>query len=185
MGDELQAKGVAFVGILEAAKRAPGGLDAVRARLSPYFRERLEPFYTAHSWYPLDELIALMRAVAQVRGADPQELVRDQAARAARQDVEGLYRQVLRSTTPREMSARLPRAFNRYFRPMRAELVANAQRWMEVEIGPVPATHAEFFRAINEGFVGGALETVGARSVRFEWVPPEARRASIRFVARW
>ncbi|MGE0789943.1 MAG: hypothetical protein AB7S26_29990 [Sandaracinaceae bacterium] len=184
----FQAKGLAFIGAMKAAERAPGGLDAVLSAMPAAERQRVLSFYTAHSWYPLETLIALMETVADRLGVPSRAFVVKQSARAARQDIEGTYRQALRAETPAAMAPRLPRAFNRYFSPCEAELVAQGEGSMTVEVEPIPADRLAFFEAVNEGFVTGALGTLGVARVDFAWSEPVRSPDGtlvLRFVARW
>lgn len=180
------AKGVACAGALAYAERI--GLSAVRARMPDATRDRLEPFYVASGWYDVEVLADLMAATAAVMGVDERQLIQQQAAHAAKSDVEGIYRHSLRSQSVREMARRLPRAFNRYFTPSQATLLAIDDDGFEAELSPVPVEREAFFVAMNEGFVRGALETAGAARVRFGW--PERRemtpdRLSLVFRASW
>ena len=184
--ESYEVKGVACVGALAFAEKV--GLDAVRARMHEETRERLEPFYVASGWYDVDVLVDLMAATARVCGMPTSTLIRKHAARAARADVEGIYRASLSAGNLREMARRLPRAFNRYFRPCQATLIAVDDEGFEASLSPLPDRLESFFTAMNEGFVRGALETAGAERVRFTWVErrriaPE--RLSLVFRAAW
>lgn len=182
----FQVKGVACAGALAFAEKV--GLDAVRAAMPDATRGRLEPFYVASGWYDVEVLADLMAATARVSGIHESQLIRKQAAHAARGDVEGIYRHSLRAGSLTEMARRLPRAFNRYFAPSQATLVAVDDDGFEARLAPVPLAREGFFVAMNEGFVAGALETAGAERVRFTW--PERQetapaRLSLVFRANW
>jgi len=186
-GRVFKAKGTALLGAIATAERAPGGLPAVRALMSPEDAEAIEPLYAAHVFYDLDLLIALMTATAELLGTTLPQLAERGAVATARTDIEGRYRLALRASSPLEMAKRLPRAFNRYFSPSAAEIVDLSDDSFSVRVAPVPEEHEAFFKAMNQGFVRGALQTVGATTVSVEWMPPTSvgRHLALTFVARW
>lgn len=188
MPERYEAKGLAFLGTLGYAERLDGGRAAVEARMEPAIRARLEDLYVANGWYDVEVLVELMRAVAAVAGVEPEKLIARQAAGAARAAVGGMYRHSMRADSPRAMAERLPRAFSRYFRPCQASLIEARPRSMRASLAPIPERLEHFYRAMNEGFVEGALAVAGAKGARVRWT--ERRRVDsasleLTFEATW
>lgn len=148
--------------------RLPGGRDALLGVLPASTRERIEPIWMATGWYDAEIFFDVMVASAKLQGLDPIDAIRRGSERAAENDIQGIYRQTLRPTSPRDMADRLPRVFHRYYdAPL--TVLALEEHGLRMEIGDVPRLRTEIFQALNEGFMSAALRVAGARDVRFEW----------------
>ena len=181
-----RAKGRAFVGALQSAKQAPGGRDAVAAKMGP-LGARLEEFYVENGWYDVEVLAALMSATAELMGTSASRHIQAQAHGAAKTDIVGIYRHTLRAETPSAMAKRLPRAFNRYFQPSAARLISAEPTRFSAALEQIPVRQESFFIAMNEGFVTGALEAVRAIDPRVRIVERrvEGLEVALTFVASW
>lgn len=170
----FRARGVLVGGIVQYCKhRTPGGLDAVLAEMDPPMRPFFDgAIFLASSVYDLSPLVALVDAAAQLHGRTPAEFLRARATVSAREAVERLYQHQLSSRSAQEMAARLPKIFERFFDPCRAEGIEAGPNRMQVRFVGVPRPMAGFYAWSCEGFVPEALRLAGAQQVRHEWATP-------------
>ena len=155
-------------------KLVPGGLPTICAEIGNkdvdvFLRETI---FLATSTYDIEPLMHIMRTLARLMQAPLDKFVREGSRNAAERDIVGTYRAQLRSASAEEMITRLPRMFGRYFDPVRAESLDVHANGTGMRFFGLPASALGFYVWTNEGFVGGALETVGARDVRFAWSSP-------------
>lgn len=171
----FRVRGSVYTGYLSYIHtQFPGGLTAVCAQID---NKNVEVFlrdtiFLAASSYDIEPLMYVMRVLTQWTKMPLDKLVREGAHRAAEADVVGKYRAQLRSTSVEEMVHRLPRIFVRYFDPCQSELMRVENTGAEMRISGLPASALGFYVWPNEGFISGALESVGARDIRFSWSTP-------------
>ena len=170
----FRARGVLVGGIVKYCKhRTPGGLEAVLARLDPAIRPFFDgAIFLASSVYDLSPLVAFVNAAAELHGETPAEFLRARATMSAKEAVERLYQRQLRSRSAKEMAARLPKIFERFFDPCRAEGIEAEATRMQVRFVGVPEPMAGFYAWSCEGFVPEALRLAGAQNVRHQWSTP-------------
>lgn len=142
--------------------RAPGGRGSVLVRLPEADRSFFDELFLESGWYAMEPYVRLMQFLAKSRGQSLRAWMCHQAELTASNDAEGIYRRSLESASPREMAKRLPRAFNRYFRPPHAELAELGEDFADFELSAIPVAMEDFFRGVNDGFVMGALKYAGA-----------------------
>lgn len=165
----FRVRGTVLSGALDRIeRRVPGGFAAVREAIGEpavlaFFEDAI---FLASALYDIVPLIHLVRALARLAGQSTDQLVRSGAKSAAERDVQSLYRAQMKSASPEEMASRLPRIFNRYFEPSRAEEVSVGPGVMETRFERLPAPYAGYYVWSNEGFIEGALGASGARDVR-------------------
>ncbi|HEY8432864.1 MAG TPA: hypothetical protein VIL20_31045 [Sandaracinaceae bacterium] len=164
----LQVRGRLLTTALARAAQLPGGRDALLALLPGDVRARIEPLWIATAWYDAEIFFAVMEASAQLQRMDPVRLVRRASERAAEEDIRGIYRQTLRTTSPRDMADRLPRVFSRYYDAPLEQLELD-ESWMRAAWSGVPARRIVLFQALNEGFMDAAFRIAGASGVGFSW----------------
>jgi hypothetical protein len=157
-------------------KHVPGGLGTICADISnkdvePFLRDTI---FLATSSYDIEPVMYLIRTLAHLSRMPLDKFVRERSRNAAERDVVGTYRAQMRSASTEEMATRLPRMFDRYFEPCRAESLNVQASCTEMRFSALPASALGFYIWPNEGFVSGALEAVGARDVRFTWNYPFA-----------
>jgi hypothetical protein len=166
------ARGTVFSGNVEyAQRRVPGGMPAVYAEIGipaveAYFRDTI---FLATSFYDIEPLMHLLRAMARIEGLPLDKRIRENSHVAGGHAVSGMYRAQLRSTSTEEMAERLPRIFGRYFDRCQAETQSVTKGATEMRFRGLPASALGFYVWSSEGFVAGALESAGARDVRFTW----------------
>jgi hypothetical protein len=165
----FRVRGTVYSGALErVAKRIPGGLAAICEAIAlPEVTAVLQDgLFLASALYDIVPLIHLLGAVSRSGGPSVEQLVRSGARAAAERDVQSLYRAQMKSASAEEMAARLPRIFNRYFEPSRAEGAVVAPGAMETRFERLPAPYVGYYLWSNEGFIEGALGAIGAKEVR-------------------
>lgn len=165
----FRVRGTVYAGALErVGKRVPGGLATVCATIArPEVSEVLQSsLFLASTLYDIVPLIHLLGAVSRLSATPVEQIVRGGARAAAARDVVTLYRAQMKSASAEEMAARLPRIFNRYFEPSRAEVSSIAPGTMDTRFERLPAPFVGYYVWSNEGFIEGALGAVGAKDVR-------------------
>lgn len=171
----FRVRGSVYTGYLEGIqKHVPGGLATVCAEIgikdiAVFLRETI---FLAASSYDIEPLMHLIRVVSRLAQLPLDKFVREGSRRAAEADVVGTYRAQMRSASPEEMAARLPRMFMRYFEPCQAEAFNIRSTGTEMRFSGLPASALGFYVWPNEGFVSGALEAARARDIRFTWSNP-------------
>lgn len=164
-----------YMGYFEYAnKRMPGGLPAAYAAIGdPEIEAFLEnTIFLAASSYDLVPVVHFARALAKVEGTPFDKFVRGRARYAGENNVMGLYRTQMRSSSAGEMAVRLPRIFERYFDNCRAEMSLAAEGLVDGRFSGMPAPMLGFYLWCNEGFIEGALTAAGARGVKYSWSAP-------------
>lgn len=171
----FRIRGTVYTGNLEALKaHVPGGLDAIASEIGndavvAFLRDTI---FLAASTYDIEPLMHLMRLFARLNRLPLDHLVRDGSRLAAEKDVVGKYRAQLRSASTEEMASRLPRIFDRYFDPCRAESLIVQANSTEMRFSGLPTSALGLYVWSSEGFVTGALEAIGAKDVKFAWENP-------------
>lgn len=166
----FHVRGSVYAGHVEIVpNHIPGGWSTVSGLLgNPDVEHFLrDTIFLASSSYDIEPLMHLMRVLAGLMKMPLDKFIRDGARGAAERDVVGKYRAQLRSASTDEMAARLPRIFTRYFEPCRAESVSVQPTSTEVRYEGLPASALGFYLWSSEGFILGALESAGAKDVRF------------------
>jgi hypothetical protein len=143
-----------------------GGVSGVLARvgdseITTFVRQR----FTASGWYDALPMMPLSLAHARLLGIPFHQHLRDRGRRTAEQDIPGIYRFLIKLSSPEEVCHRLPKAASHYFDfgPADARLVA--PRRVVSEQRGVPVTLVPLIAATTEGFVQAALEMAGAERV--------------------
>ena len=170
----FRARGVLVGGIVKYCKhRTPGGLQAVLARLDPGMRPFFDgAIFLASSVYDLSPLVAFVNAAAELHEQPPAEFLRARSSASAKEAVERLYQRQLSSRNAAEMAARLPKIFECFFDPCRAEGIEAEANRMRVRFVGLPQPMAGFYAWSCEGFVPEALRLAGADNVRHQWDTP-------------
>lgn len=169
-------RGMVVSGVVGYAEQTiDGGAAAVRAQLDPDVSGYLErSIFLASGLYDLSPVGAFCRAAAKLEGRTAAEFIRARSRRSAEETIRGVYRTQLKAKTTRDMAARLPRIFQRFFDPCRAEGAATSDTSMRVEFRALPEPLGGFYAWSTEGYVGASLEHAGARDVKMSWETPVA-----------
>lgn len=176
LGDSpFRVRGSVYTGYLKGlAHYVPGGVATIAPEIAndaivAYLRDTI---FLAASSYDIEPLMYVMQVMAQLARTPLDKFIHNASSMAAEEDVVGKYRAQLRSSSTEEMAARLPRIFIRYFDPCQAECLSVQPSATEMRFSGLPASALGFYLWSNEGFVAGALESAGAKDIKFVWGNP-------------
>jgi hypothetical protein len=182
----FHVKGVVYLGALEYFDRSvPGGRAAVvealeAPALAAFFTQR----FLTGSWYDAFPGVPMGVAAAKVAGVPVAEFVAKRARWQAERDTQGVYRAQLKLASATMIVDRVPQLAARYFDFVKIEQEkVNPREYLAVITG-VPASLASLYVSLAESFLAVAMETAGARNIRFVWGEPEpdGTRSGVRIV---
>lgn len=149
-----------------------GGASLVFGQLDDAHRAFFDQQFLAGSWYDALPLLALSHAGAGARGMRHYDAMRERATAQAKQDVEGIYRAILRLTTPELVALRVGRVLLQYFDFGRAYAQIARPRTCEIVQCGVPVPLVELGTPVAEGFIVTLVTMAGGRDVTFTAAPP-------------
>ena len=169
-------RGIVVSGVVGYTEhKVEGGAAAVRALLPEDTASYLDrSMFLASTLYDLSPLGEYCCAAAKLLGSSPSDFIRERSRRSAIESIEGVYRTQLAAGDPKAMAGKLPRIFKRFFDPCEAEATRVGPDEMAVQFRDLPEPLAAFYAWSTEGFVGGALEVAGAKSVGHAWGTPQS-----------
>jgi hypothetical protein len=151
----------------------PGGFATVTASITDIaLRSFCAQSFVAGGLYDVMPIIPLATAAARVRGVTFPSQVRDNARWLAERDLNRVFRALVSLATPEMLALRLPRISMRYFDFGRADGKMTRDKLLESHRIGVPASLAQWFVLVTEGFVPYALGLTGAKNVRVRTGPP-------------
>jgi hypothetical protein len=191
----FRARGAAYEGSLAYAdKKLPGGRAAIATLLGaadpylPYF----DRIFVVSGAYDASPLVRLNVALAERARVAPAAFVEAIARKGAERAVHGIYKPMLKTSSPEAMATRLFLAFNRYYEPTEARTIRVEPGRFEGELVRVPSQMNGLYVASTTGFVSTALELAGAAEARVDWpeTAPDGELQGVRierarFVATW
>ncbi len=193
--EPFRVRGLAYVGALEYVdKRFPGGRARIGELLGDSDRDAryFNQLFLVAGHYDISPLVRLYVALAEHVGQTPATFVAKRGRKSAAGVVRGLWKTVLKTSSPEAMAERVHFAFNRYFEPTAAESLSVTKGRFEGELREMPAPMSGFFAASTDGFVVAALELAGGHEVRMDWSEPRTDGAlagvpleRVRFTASW
>lgn len=170
----FNVKGSAYVRQRTAAVRELGS----EARLYEVVPRELWPFVgpgiVVGGWYDVMPLLAISRRVALALERPFDELVRERGRKAFENDTRGgVLRPLLRMLVrPQDASRLIPLLYRRTFDFGRSEVQLRGSNSTEGKLSGVPLEFARWMIPLSQGYGVAALESVGARRVRYGWAPP-------------
>jgi eukaryotic-like serine/threonine-protein kinase len=191
----FRVRGLAYGTMLDFVdKRLPGGRAALRAELGardPY-APYLDQLFVASADYDMSPLVRLYVALARLKGMPVSAFVERRSSSSAVSDVQGVWKPLLKTTSPEAMAKRLPLAFNRYFQPCEAHALSVEPGHFEGELTKLPAPMAGLLVSSTAGFVTSALQLAAARDPRvvFHRTEPDGELSGVpllrcRFSSTW
>jgi hypothetical protein len=171
----FHVKGHVYAKMLEDfAVNVPGGIDAVIARAGDAAIARFaSQRFIASSWYDALPMLPLSFAHARLLGVPYHQHLRDRGRYIAERDVPGIYRFLLKLSTPEMVMRRLPRAASQYFDFGPADVAFYGSRHAVTVHSGIPEPLVPFIATTTEGFVAAALEMAGAGRVNVRCVDTE------------
>jgi hypothetical protein len=173
-------RGLAYVTALQwVDKRLDGGRAALVHALggtADPSAAYLDQIFVVTGEYDLSPLLRLYVAASALEAVPVGRFIDTRARHSAASDTQGMWKSMLKQSTPEAMAQRLYFAFNRYFPGANAKTVEVAPtdeggRFVGELSGLASCMDGLYVRS-TEGFVGAALEIAGARDVRMEWADP-------------
>ncbi len=126
-----KAKGIAIINAIKALRSMK---DAARKALPEHLHRYLEERIMISSWYPEEDFLALLRALAKVMpdpGMDPFEFMGRVSARA---DLGGVYAHLIRQGDPAATLRRTAITWGLYHDTGKQEVVASGDGYVVTEI---------------------------------------------------
>lgn len=170
-GSPFRVRGLAYMALRHYADhKLPGGFGAVVDGLEgDPFAAYYQQLFIAAGDYDASPLLRLFRRICDLRGREIGAFIAARSRASAAQDSTGMWKPLLKASSPMEMAKRLPLAFNRYFEPCAASVVDIRQDSFSGELGVVPEAMSGLYCQSTVGFVTGCLELAGARNATLEW----------------
>ncbi len=147
-----------------AIERAPGGLENV-SRFLPDDAHRafVKQVFLPVGWYDAIPLYAFAKAIAQSEKRSVEEFLHERTIQAARTDLTGMYKLILRVASPDMVASRLQRATSRYFDFGVSEVVESAPGRSSGKFSGVPRPVGEWCAAVFPGYAVEVLKVAGAK----------------------
>jgi hypothetical protein len=164
----FRIKGDTYNGHLEyVTKHVPGGVEAMLAgfkdpRLVTFFQQR----FLASSRYDIIPLVSAGYVCGRLTGKTFAEFVRMRSQYQANRDLNGLYRMLLKLSSPASMLKRLPALLAQYLDfvgpTVETPVATSCSR---LRGGPMPLMLVPWFRVVNEVYLHVNLSAAGAKAV--------------------
>jgi hypothetical protein len=171
----FHARGLAYVSAFKYVDgRLPGGRAAFLAALGAAdpFAPFYEQIFLVGGEYDVSPLLRLYEVAALIEGVFVGRLIENLARRSAESDAQGVWKSMLKGSTPEDMATRTHLAFNRYFPPCRSVALAARPGRFEGELLGLPACMVGLYGSCTAGFIAGAVALAGASAARTDWERP-------------
>lgn len=161
-------KGIVYRGHLEwIAENSPGGIAGMNRafrdeRLAPFLAQRFLP----SSWYDIVPIITSAYVVARLRQLPFADFLRHRTRIQAKSDLGGIYRLLLKFTSPSDVVSRYAAVQAQYFDFGVASARLVAPKQAELERSQVPAMFFEWFIPVQEAFLEVAVASAGAKRLK-------------------
>lgn len=154
-------------------EQIPGGRKAVfdrlmHSRLRPFI---LQPFVNV-GWYDVFPLVSLQRVAAGMTETTNIEFVKRFSRWTFPRQVYGIYKFLLKLTTPDMMVRSLSRAVNQFFDFIKVDVQQVGPKSYRSSGSNIPEVLAPSYMASSEPGVVMLLEIAGAKGVRHRWLAP-------------
>jgi hypothetical protein len=161
-------RGTGYLGHLDWVDREfPGGRAAFLGKLSPSMRAFFAQTFLAISMFDFLPLASAGRVCARVLGMSFVDFIEMRSRHQAELDIRGVYRMLLKMTSPRLVAMKLPTIMTKYFDFGAVRIVADEARCVHFEMESVPQILVEWFLGCYTGYVevvvgaaGGHLPTL-------------------------
>lgn len=170
----FRIKGTAYRGHMAyVAEHLPGGVPAMLAIVAdPALREFYQQTFLAASFYDLYPLVAAGSICARMANVSLDKFVGVRTNYQAQRDVQGIYKVLLKVTSPETLAVRLPRLVGQYLDFGAAETHRIAPRHVAGEQTGTPRALAYWFGLVHEGYITTLLPMAGAKNVRYRAEAP-------------
>jgi hypothetical protein len=166
-------RGTGYLGHLAwVDQHFPGGRGAFLNLLSPPMRAFFSQTFLAISMFDFLPLAAAGRVCARALGMKFVDFIEMRGRHQAHVDIGGVYRMLLKMTSPRIVAGKLPAIMSKYFDFGAVHLLSQEQHCVRFENESVPHILVEWFRGCYTGYVevvvgaaGGHLPTLDIETV--------------------
>lgn len=160
----FKAKGVLYTGARQFYdRRVPGGCQAVGEHIQDDdLRAFFEQLFVSAGTYDILPLEPISAAAAKAAGVPHRQLVEENARWMAKRDIHGVFRLLLKVSSPKNVALRLPRAAMQYFKFGEAEGSLGQSGQVQAVFRGIPSMLANWFEWAAAGFCPVALEMAGA-----------------------
>lgn len=132
-------------------------------------RQFASQIFLAGGWYDILPAARMSDAAARANGLPVEEHLQASALAAARRDVSGLYRAILKVMSPKLVAQGMIRISSRYFDFGALSIQSEeSTRVLGLRTG-VPAAIAHWYGTVSSAYLKCVLEQAGARDVRVEF----------------
>lgn len=190
----FRVRGLAYMALRQYAEhKVDGGFSAVvRALGNDPFANYYQQLFIAAGDYDASPLMRMFQELSRRAGREIGSFIAARSRASAVRDSTGMWKPLLKHSTPHAMAERLPLAFNRYFEPCTASVEENEGASFSGTLKSVPESMSGLYCESTNGFVSACLEVAGASGARVEWLSREPTDAlsgvavaTWRFRARW
>lgn len=181
---ENQVRGQSFRSVLGACEEVlgTGGRTRVLAALPQDIREAyLYGAIVSGGWYPIEWYVDVLRAI-RTQGPTVPHVGRQVGRISAQEDIRGVYKFILRLTTPSFVLAQLGRIIGTFFRQSDFDIVERKPRFVQLEV-TIPGASTDLW----EDFAGAAeaiLVIAGAEEAEIA-VRPKTQTSSATVIVKW
>ncbi len=168
----FHVRGLAYTTSLAYADKKLGRGRAIEALGADPYAPFFAQIFVLGSTYDISPLLRLYQVLARLEKISIGRFVEERARWSAGALTQQLWRHLFRAGSPEGMAEKLHLAFNRYFHPCSAKTTVARGR-VDGELTKIPGPMAGLYVSSTVGFIGGALEKVGARSVKLEFETPK------------
>lgn len=159
----FRIKGTAYRGHLEyVAEHVPGGVEAMRAQLTPDLSRFFEQPFLAASLYDVHPLVVAAAPCAQALGISDEAFVAQRSRHQAPKDLTGVYRFLLAMVPTRTVAKRMPQLFTQILDFGLPTVTRDEAGIVDARIDGMPVAIAPWFGAVIAAYGEAALTTSGA-----------------------
>jgi hypothetical protein len=181
----FSAKGTTWLGLCNYVEQhVPGGLRAVRDRLSPELAQFMSQTFIPLGWYDILPLPPVARAVASIMNVSLAEYVRRQASWRAERDLRGIYKLLLKLSSPEAVVRRFPNIYSQLYNFGRIEVLHIEKGRVDSCAFGMPEPVAEWWMKATESYMAVVMTAAGAKGHRTMWRPvePDGSRRGVSLV---
>jgi hypothetical protein len=157
-----------------------GGMDGLAATLGdPALAAFCKQRFLSNAWYDYLPILLVVRAtaLAHMRNQDDlrslEQLLEGSAAQHAERDLGGVYKILLRFTSPEAAMRRLPQVTQQYYDFSASEVTVPEPGVAETLITGWPAIALPMLKIYNAAFMHRLIALSGGRNPAAEWRLPE------------
>ncbi len=165
----FRIKGNAYLGHMRwVAERFPGGTEAYLEALSPEMRAFFGQTFFAMSFFDLMPLVCVAHTCGRAVGMPFFEFVSMRSRDQAQRDLNGVYRTILKLSSARLVSARIPTLMTQYFDFAQSTVTESESHRLRFEVVGMPVMFAEWLHAAYEGFSAVIVKATGGVAPNLE-----------------